>query len=133
MFEVPAVYDSRSSKRGTGDQCHAYYRRRFLSATEGEPELGSRLEQLIESDAAFSETTEQAYALSWALTFYLTQRHPAAMARYVSLQTQRKFGDYPPAQRRKDFIASFNAPPEQIARALYRYVVQHAPTGHAPP
>ncbi|RMF40126.1 MAG: DUF1570 domain-containing protein [Planctomycetota bacterium] len=126
MFEIPAVYDLRAGKRGQADQLHGYYLRVFQRGGGSTSELAGRLRRLVESDAMFSVETEQAYGLSWALTFYLTQRHAAATARYVRRLAERKFGDVSAAQRRDDFIASFGRPPEHFAGPLHRYFSQQS-------
>ena len=66
--------------------------------------LASHLESLVSGDRLFSTSNEQAYALAWALTFYLTDRHPDAFRSLVVRYTSRTpFAVYESADRSLDF------------------------------
>lgn len=69
-----------------------------------------RLTKLIRNDELFTtaETAEDAYAESWALTYFLIRRKPADYVKYLRFLAAKKPLDYPtPDQRVKEFEAVF--------------------------
>jgi hypothetical protein len=69
-----------------------------------------RLTKLIRNDELFTtaETAEDAYAESWALTYFLIRKKPAAYVDYLTFLAAKKPLDYPtPDQRVNEFEAVF--------------------------
>ena len=81
------------------------------------------LGQLISSDRAFDRNISQAYALSWALTFYLVETQPRRYADYLTLTAARQPGEpYPEARRLADFTRIFGDNFPMLAARLSRFM-----------
>ena len=64
--------------------------------------------QLVSSDKLFRSDIDQAYAESWALAFYLAERHPADYTKYLrAIQEHDPLVDYTPDERVADFQKAF--------------------------
>ncbi len=66
------------------------------------------IQSLATSDRAFTQDPAMAYAQSWALTFYLSEREPSAYSRYLATTAARPaFRNYPATDRIADFSHAF--------------------------
>jgi len=82
------------------------------------------LKTIVASDEAFRTTPLPAYAVSWAYTFMLAERHPRELARYLKTTASKSgfFPDPSPSERLRDFQQVFgNDMNMQVAR-LNRFV-----------
>lgn len=110
FFETPDL-QSTTGWAGVGElnpkrmaDFHAYIPRRPANS----------LRTLVASDDRFRDTSTaiDAYAESWALTYFLLRRHPQKMVRYMKLMQQLgSFEDYPEEARLKDFEEIFGPLP----------------------
>ena len=106
MFEARGVWDSRENTelkdRVNGSQMQAY-RQFFPQGLKAES-----IAELISQDRYFQQNTDAAYALSWAITFYLAERVPRSLADYLKLTASRpEFELYSGPQRQRDFVHIF--------------------------
>jgi hypothetical protein len=120
MFETPAVYDAGVSRSSIADRMHPEMLARLkpILARRGEFEL--RVQELIGSDELFKTAGLDAYAISWAMSFYLAERMPREYGFYMQLQSRRGFGSYSTAERHADFRAAFETSPESLAHQIRR-------------
>lgn len=84
----------------------------------------SGLTKLIRNDELFTtaETAEDAYAESWALTYFLIRKKPAAYVEYLAFLAAKKPLDYPtPDQRIAEFEAVFGDV-RTVDREFQRYL-----------
>jgi Protein of unknown function (DUF1570) len=124
MFEVPAVYDVRLSADTPLDRIHSSKAREVIGVVGKDSSiLGEKLEDLVASDHLFRVHTSEAYALAWALTYYLAERMPKQYFEYIALQRQRGFEAYPAEARQMDFRKAFAMSPTQLAPHLLRALV----------
>lgn len=66
------------------------------------------LKDFIREDRLFQSATFDAYAESWALTFFLVETQPARYARYLKQISQRDpLKEYSAESRERDFTAAF--------------------------
>ena len=70
-----------------------------------------RISSLVISDSLFKSDPDTAYALSWALTFYLSQQQPRNYVAYLeAMQQDEAFSGSSGGRRMKYFEAAFGAP-----------------------
>ncbi len=105
LFEARGIWDSRS----TGPQADRVNRGRLTQfrhlLTKHKTDT---LVQLVSNDKLFKSDIDQAYAESWALTYYLSQTQPTKYAAYLARTARRpEFQKYTSAQRLADFTAVF--------------------------
>jgi hypothetical protein len=105
MFETPGVWDSRRHTK-LSDRVSRYWLKRFR-AYDGRSRR-SWLPTLIASNAVFETAPDAAYARSWALTFYLTEKQSRQYGEYLRRTTRHPAGDlYTSRERLADFTSVF--------------------------
>ncbi len=86
------------------------------------------LKNLIVSDNAFDVNPDSAYALAWAMTFYLAERDSD---RYVAYMTHVAKGTagvaYSPAARRRDFEKYFGSEHQLLINNMQRFFEENMP------
>lgn len=81
-----------------------------------------KLIDIIQDDAIFKSDPEQAYALAWAVTFYLVENNPDAYFDFLHHDAARKnFSTYPTNQRLKDFAEAFGPDIEQLEQSMKEF------------
>jgi len=115
MFEVPAVYDSSVHSSTIEARMHQEKLAAIHALGLDAVRLGAYFQSLIASDDLFRTQPEAAYALSWALTYYLVERMPRQYLDLVASQRSRGFHLYSPGDRELDFRTAFQTTPEQLA------------------
>lgn len=126
LFEASAVWEggpsgattARVNRRRLADfRSHVLPRHR--------PEL---LEELVGSDELFRTAAVPAYALAWALTYYLCETQPEAYARYLARTAQRQpLRRYERQERLADFEAVFGGDWRMLEARMLRFLQQVAP------
>jgi hypothetical protein len=105
MFEARGVWNSRQYQK----QSDRLNMGRLMSYRhlESDPKAGAIL-QLIGNDRMFETNVDRAYALAWALTFFLCETQPQRYGEYLKLIAKRPaFVEYSSADRVKDFTKIF--------------------------
>lgn len=85
------------------------------------------LEPLLLDDERFrkSDTSVDAYAGAWALTWFLMETRKQAFVRYLqSLAAKAPFAPDSDDQRLREFTAAFGEPPAKIEERLLRHMAQ---------
>lgn len=106
MFEPASMTDPQRSNRladRVNDDCLQYLRREFGEDTSA---LSEAVMQLVGDDAMFEDPKriDDAYAVCWAMMFYLAERDPAAFAEILNhTATRPPFQPYTRSQRLRDF------------------------------
>jgi len=121
MFEAPGVYDGRSypalAQRINRERLAA-----FLSLRNS-LERGDWLEQLVASDELFRRSPGAAYAMAWAVTFYLSETRPGQYSQYLRRCNRREvFAPYPAEARLEDFTAVFGGDWKLLQAHLLRFI-----------
>lgn len=121
MFEVPAVYDTNAARAGIENRFYASRASEVLQLVSNDPnELGDLFQELVADDHLFRSNPNEAYALAWAMTFYLSERMPKQYFQYMALQRQRGFEAYSAENRQLDFRQAFQSSPKQLAPQVLR-------------
>jgi len=107
LFEARGVWNSQAYPT-PNERINRSRLRHFQAYRQRRP-TGS-LAELVTSDRMFADHPLDAYAESWALTYYLTETQPSAYAAYLKRVAARpSFRDYTAEQRLSDFTAAFGA------------------------
>lgn len=123
MFEEPAVYDLRVNRSTISTRMNSHQIRNLGPILKNATDLESRIASLITSDDLFRSDATQAYAISWALTFYLSERMPREYETLLSLQMRRGFGEYSAGQRLSDFRSAIGVSPSMLANQMQRLLL----------
>lgn len=125
MFEVPAVYDDSAARAGTIDRIYLSRAAEVFNLVDHDSaSLAQLLDDLISGDHLFRSHPREAYALAWAMTFYLSERMGKQYFDYISLQRQRGFEPYSSENRQLDFRRAFNSSPQQLAPHILQIIKQ---------
>ncbi|QDT09320.1 DUF1570 domain-containing protein [Planctomycetes bacterium K23_9] len=107
MFESPAMTSrqsgSRASNRANTDSINLI---RSTLSDRNEVHFYKAVVQLIGDDMLFDsdKTVDKAYAVSWAMMFYLAERQPREFAKWMNHTAKRPaFRNYEKADRIRDF------------------------------
>lgn len=121
MFEAPGIYDS-SSHSPSGDNRRLPTQAARVKQLVGDDSelLGQYMDQLVSSDQMFRSSPQDAYALAWAMTFYLSERMPRQYLNYIELQRQRGFHNYSTEDRQLDFRRAFQLAPQAVAGQILK-------------
>src|SRR6056297_67640 len=124
LFE-PAVMQDRRLHRSMRDRVHAGYVKQFLREYADPQRLEHDLRRLVTDDDMFrdEQAIANAYCLSWAMVFYLSERAPEQFATVVQ-QTGKwlPFRVYPREQRSQDFERWVGVEAPMFATQLNRFV-----------
>ncbi len=120
VFEQPAVYDLRTN-RSTIESRMLHSKVVAIQPLLRDPAgLERQLHGLIESDQLFTQDAELAYALSWAMLFYLSERMPTEFGELLSSQSRRGFGTYSAGARVADFRKTVRLDAGSLALQMQR-------------
>lgn len=120
MFEQPAVYDSSLNRSSIKTRMHAGKVRDLQPLLRNPALLEAQIAGLITDDGLFSRSGHTAYALGWAMTFYLSERMPNELQKFLKLQASRPYGRYTADQRAQDFEAAFRTNPGMLTTQMIR-------------
>lgn len=120
LFEKPSVYDPRAASSTVSTRLNEYQRDILKDYCDSGGRLEELLAHIIATDEAFSTNPQEAYAASWALTFYLTERMPRQYKQLLQRQQARGFGAYSSRDRIRDFQRSVNVPISTLALQVKR-------------
>ena len=120
MFEAPGVYDSRYHGQRS-DRINREWFDVFQQRVAGrlQPEM---LAGMVASDQVFRSNPAAAYALAWAVSFYLVETQPRQYVKYLALTAGR-----PPmsrdtaAERTADFVSVFGDDWTMLKARLLRF------------
>jgi hypothetical protein len=120
LFEAPGVWDSRQyphqSDRVNRGRLENFQR---IAGTLN----GRRLGAFIASDQLYVQSPGAAYALGWALTFYLIETQPRKYGQYLARTASLPpFEEYSPAQRTADFTSVFGRDLNLLSAQMVRYL-----------
>ena len=121
LYEARGIHSSREYPNRP-DRINKFrlaeYKRLFPDGVDA-----AYLGELIGSDRAFDRDVSKAYALSWALTFYLVETQSRRYADYLTVTAARKPGEpYQEATRLADFTKIFGNNFPMLAARLTRFM-----------
>lgn len=127
LFQSPAMIEGRRngprSERIDPGLLVAYQ-----STYEGQPEkFANDIESLVRGDALFKDqrSIQNAYAASWALTFYLSEREPAVFSGLVRVFAAKEpLQSYSSQERVSEFIRVCGTEPRNVAVRVQRFLEQ---------
>lgn len=121
MFEARGVWASQYDRT----QADRVNRGRLIDfrnyvATKWKP---GTIASLLSSDRMFQSDTTGAYALAWALSFYLSETQPRLYAEYLARTVERQpFESYTAAERMADFEDIFGSEMKMFETKFLRYM-----------
>jgi hypothetical protein len=121
MFEARGVWNARydSDKadrinRGRLDDFKNYLLPKWQAGT---------VMNIVSSDRMFDTDQSGAYALAWALSYYLSETRPRLYAEYLAKTAERQMlSDYSAAERVADFQDVFGKEPKMFETKFLRYM-----------
>jgi hypothetical protein len=116
---VSAVYEGHSSTV-LRDRIHQSSVQVLKRNSADPSRLASQLQSVIVSDRLYRADPETAYAVSWALTFYLIERMPQQYHAYLKQQLQASRPDSSGAERELEFSRAFGLTVDQLAPQIQR-------------
>ena len=129
MFEAKGIYDtSRFKLREHRINYSRLWRFKKYSIDEVEDQVTS----MVSSDKLFRREPLTAYATSWALTFYLSERQPREYVRYLKMTAAHEpFDGYSSKERLREFTQVYGKNFRKLAMQLVRYMqdVREKPAG----
>lgn len=82
------------------------------------------LETLIQNDRIFVTDPDLSYALSWGLSFYLSEKDPKKYLKFVIKDgNTNQFANYTPDQRVELFVKTFETDFDTLERRLKKYIL----------
>ncbi len=126
MFEPAAMGDARTSGKHRDTVNHESLARLRKEFDLGNPvALASTITSLVGDDTMFkdSKKIETAYAVSWAMMYYLANRQSDAFATVLNDTSNRPpFINYPRAEKLKDFQAATGCDAYEMSKRITRYL-----------
>ena len=121
MFEARGVWNG-SAYPQAGDRINRGQLANFQDYAAGRRPRGMMAE-IVAHDRLFRTRPKEAYAESWALSFFLSETQPRRYAAYLSKTAARPaFRSYTPGQRLADFTSVFGENLELFESQYLRYV-----------
>ncbi|GAB6166484.1 DUF1570 domain-containing protein [Thermostilla marina] len=121
MFEAEGVHDS-SSHPSLSDRINPRRLAEFRSLLR-KRHTADVIRYTVGSDAIFRDHVDLAYPESWALVFYLTEKHPREFARYLRITASRPaFRKYETSARLHDFSRCFGNDFDMLNARFLRFV-----------
>ena len=120
MFEARGVNDSmryhRQSDRINRDRLISL--KRYLSKKK----LEGTLAQIVVRDDIFRSDPEKAYAVSWGLTFFLSEKMPQKYQKFLRSDAQRSdFQTFPSKARANAFAKAFGSDFKGLEKQMIRF------------
>ena len=120
LFEAPGInnsmYYASQADRINRDrliQLKSYYKKRKVKG---------KMAKLVLSNDLFRSEPHVAYAVSWGMTFYLSDSMPAKYHRYLRNDGERNdFSDYTRKQRAEDFASAFGSNFSELEARMERF------------
>lgn len=120
MFEAPGVWNSRQH-RVLADRVNRSRLAEFRQQLAARP--AGRVAELLASDRLFDIDASAAYAESWALTFYLAEKHPQKYSRLLALTASKPlFEVYSSTERLSDFAGIFGDNLRLLESQLLKFI-----------
>ena len=120
LFEAKGIYDTSKFKRRE-DRVSVSRLQRFRKNSIDDVE--DDVMSLVSSDKLFKREPLNAYATSWALTFYLSERRPREYVRFLKMVAKHEpFDRYSSSQRVAEFSKVYGRDFRKLAMELVRYM-----------
>ncbi len=124
LFEAPGVWDARHHPNAQDriNVARLEMFRRYLEAGRHEGQLGQFVSQ---SERVFAAAPSVAYAESWALSFFLSEKEPSRYMKYLARTAQREpLTEYSPAEQLREFTDVFGTDLKMLEARFLRFIRQ---------
>ena len=121
LFEAPGVnnsaYYSKQKDRINRDRLIAL---KYFYAND---KVKGKMASLIASDKLFRSNAQLAYAMSWGMTFFFTEKMPAEYNRFLRADAKRaNFAGYSSSDRARDFAKAFGSDIRGLDAKMKRFI-----------
>ncbi|MFO1062896.1 MAG: DUF1570 domain-containing protein [Pirellulales bacterium] len=121
MLEERRILESRSSTQLTA-RINPQQLTGIRPILNDPAQLQTKLSSLVRSDELFKSDPQSAYALAWALTFYLNERMPNQFNAYTQQVAKiPKLQEYAEADRQRDFNRVFEGDMSLLAVQIQKF------------
>ena len=126
VFEPASMTDPRGASQlpdRVNRDSLSYLRRKVTS--DGPEQFLTTAMDIVRSDSMFKNEKQinEAYAVAWAMMFYLAERQPDAFAELLNFTASRRpIKAYPPAERIRDFERMVGVDIFQFSKQVTRYL-----------
>jgi hypothetical protein len=121
LFEAPGVNNSMYFTKQK-DRINRN-RLRELKSFYQQDQVAGRLAELVAGDQLFRTDPSLAYAISWGLTFYLSEKMPRHYQQFLASDAGRaSFADYTDRQRTAEFAAAFGNRLDELEGKMARFI-----------
>ena len=123
LFEADGIHDA-AKNRSLQDRANPLMLDQFRDLYDGRPDLLQKsIERIVADDRMFSFAQGPAYAVSWAMTFYLAERRPDVLRELVETYTTREpFADYRSNAKTKDFAKALGMSIPMVSSQLAQFI-----------
>ncbi len=122
MFEEPTVFDPRYGSRAVEARINMQQLLMLKGMMADSSRFESRLTQLVSSNKSFQQNAQEAYALAWGLTFYLSERMPIQYGTYLQKMAKlNKLQTYDESLRYQDFQRVMESDTRMLALQMQRF------------
>ena len=124
MFESPSMTNSAANVRAKANVDSMLLIKRKLSGLN-EPKFHQTVQRLIADDTLFEndKTIDDAYAVSWAMMFYLAEREPTNFAKILNHTANRPaFRRYEKKDRINDLESILNKKSHRFSMLIIRFL-----------
>lgn len=122
MFEAEGIHDPARGSSLSARVNHTMFngvRELYPDASS----LAAAIEELVQDDRQFSNDPRAAYAVAWAMTFYLSDRRPDVLRQLVTLyNTRLAFITYPATDRISDFQRAIGISIPMLASQIHQFL-----------
>ena len=121
MFEAPQLSGAQNRD---GTSLWPESRKHTWQLLTKRPESIQRLMAgLVQNDSAFESDAQNAYAVAWAMTTYLSQRSPKLFGPYLNrISDLPPFETYRADQRVEDFHSAFGTDVRMLSKRIIKYL-----------
>ncbi|MDG2224315.1 MAG: DUF1570 domain-containing protein [Rubripirellula sp.] len=125
MFEPSAMTETVTSRLPDRVNRDSLRFIRNLNKGRDNTKFSQAMMQLVSNEAMFEDPKQivQAYAVSWAMMFYLAERQPKAFTEILNYTASRRpFQAYTRTERLQDFERIVGEPPLEFSRRVSRWL-----------
>jgi hypothetical protein len=122
MLEERSLLESRGTANSIGARVNPQQMLVLQPLLSDPARLQRSVTELVRSDVLFGRNAAEAYAVSWAMTFYMAERMTSSLAAYTQhLARTTRFHDFSAAEREQDFQRYLECDTSVLSIQLQRF------------